>query len=117
MSDVIVFCINGPLAWKIECQEKTSLGLCEADIKANCTGSKLTVATRNFSEGFTRCSVPLPTDTNATTVLYNNNQSAVFRAHNMTLKTVRHMIFRENAVREWVHDDTLKVHPVIDMTT
>ena len=31
----------------------------------------------------------------------------------MTLKAVRHMEFKENAVREWVQDATLKVQHVI----
>jgi len=113
MSGAIVFRMSGPLAWKTERQEKTSLSSCEAEIKATCMGSKLTVATRNFSEGFKSCGVPAPTDTDTATTLYNDNQSAVFWAHNMTLKAVRHMEFKENAVREWVKDNTLKVLHVI----
>ena len=70
--------MSGSLAWKSERQEKTSLSSYEAEIKATCMGSKLTVATRNFSDGFTSCGVPPPTDTDAPTIMYNNNQSAVF---------------------------------------
>ena len=72
-------------------------------------GNKLTIVACNFSEGFTSCDVPAPTDTTTATMLYNDNQAAVFWAHSMTLKEVCLVEFKENAVQEWVRDDTLKV--------
>jgi hypothetical protein len=41
--------------------------------------------------------------------LYNDNESCVKWSHNMTTKQIRHMEMRENAVREWVQDASLKV--------
>ena len=113
MSGAIVFRMCGPVAWKTERQERTSLSSCEAEIKATCMGSKLTVATRNFSKGFSGCGVPPPVDTDRPTTVYNDNMSAVFWAHNMTLKAIRHMEFKENSVREWVQDDIIKIAHVI----
>ena len=100
MSGAIVFLMNGPLCWKTERQEKMYLGSCEAEIKATCMGSKLTVATRNFSEGLSKCGVPDPTDTTSPTVVYNDNKLTVHWAYNMRLKDIRHMEFKENYVRE-----------------
>jgi hypothetical protein len=48
-------------------------------------------------------------DTKAASPLYNDNESCVKWSHNMTTKQIRHMEMRENAVREWVQDSSLKV--------
>ena len=48
-------------------------------------------------------------DTEATSPLYNDNESCVKWSHNMTTKQIRHMEMRKNAVREWVQNSSLKV--------
>jgi hypothetical protein len=45
MSGAIVMRSNGPISWKAEQQERTSLSLCEAEIQATNTGLRLTVNT------------------------------------------------------------------------
>jgi hypothetical protein len=42
-------------------------------------------------------------------VLYNDNDACVKWSYNMTLKAACHIKFRENLVREWVQDGSLKV--------
>jgi hypothetical protein len=45
MSCAIVMCSGGPISWKAEQQERTSLSLCKAEIQATNTGLRLTVNT------------------------------------------------------------------------
>jgi hypothetical protein len=48
MSGAIVMQSGGPLAWKADRQERTSLSSCEAEIQATNMGARLTVNTRNM---------------------------------------------------------------------
>jgi hypothetical protein len=48
MSGAIVLLSGGPITWKPEQQDRTSLSLCEAEIQATNTGWHHTVNTRNM---------------------------------------------------------------------
>ena len=48
-------------------------------------------------------------DLNEATEVFNDNESCVAWAHNMTSKRIRHMSLKDNSVREWVLDGVLDV--------
>ena len=48
MSGAVVMRYGGSIAWKADCQERTSLSSCEVEIRATNMGSRLTVNTRNM---------------------------------------------------------------------
>ena len=75
---------------------------------ATSEGSKLSINVRNLANNFSRTSQPL-LDSVAATKVYNNNQSCVNWANNLTTKGVRHIELQENQVREWIHCKTLQV--------
>jgi hypothetical protein len=112
MSGAIIFRLNGPISWKTERQARTSLSSCEAEISATNMGSKLTIAARNFTRGFDACGVPVPSDISRPTNVFNDNSACVQWTGNMTLKAIRHIELRENSVREWVQDKSIKVSHV-----
>ena len=112
MSGAIILRMSGPISWKTERQQRTSLSSCEAEINATNMGSKLTVAARNFTRGFEACGVPVPSDISGPTKVFNDNSACVLWSHNMTLKAMRHIELRENSVREWVQDKSIKVSHV-----
>ena len=51
-------------------------------------------------------------NSDAPTVLYNDNIACVKWSYNMTSKTARHIELRDNSVCEWVQDKTLQVKHV-----
>ena len=108
MSGAIVFRMSGPIAWGSDRQEKTSLSSCEAEIKATNLAGVLTVATRNFSEGFAASGIHLK-DGEGPIAVYNDNEACVKWCYNMTSKNIRHMELKDNSVREWCNDGTIKV--------
>jgi hypothetical protein len=109
MSGAVVFRMSGPVAWLGVRQDQTALSSCEAEIRAANEGSKLTtVELLNLARDFERTGITLP-DTSSPVAVYNNNESAVNWSRNLTTKGVRHMELRENSVREWVLEGTLKV--------
>ena len=109
MSGAIILRMSGPISWKTERQQRTSLSSCEAEINATNMGSKLTVAARNFTRGFKACGVPVPSDISGPTKVFNDNNACVLWFNNMALKATHHIKLRENSVREWVQDKSLKV--------
>jgi hypothetical protein len=111
MSGPIVMRSGGPICWKAERQERTSLSSCEAEIRATNMGSRLTVNTRNMIEHLSSLGYPI-TDATRPTILYNDNDACVKWRHNMTTKGNRHIENRENATREWVVDGTIAVEHV-----
>ena len=111
LSGAIVFRMSGPIAWKGERQDETALSSCQAEIKATNEACKLTIATQNFSSGFTDGGVHL-TDGDEPITVYNVNEACVQWCHNMTSKGIRHMELRENATREWVLKGLLSVKHV-----
>jgi hypothetical protein len=111
MSGAIIFCSGGPLTWKAERQERTSLSTCEAEIRATNMGSCLTVNLRNLILHLQSIGYPID-DTNTATPLYNDNEACVKWCHNLTTKGNRHIEHRENATREWVADGSIAVSHV-----
>jgi hypothetical protein len=108
MSGGIIFRQGGPVAWTAVRQERTSLSSCEAEIRATNEVSKLLMGVRHLADAV-RAGGHDIVDTTAASPLYNDNESCVKWSHNMTTKQIRHMEMRENAVREWVQDSSLKV--------
>ena len=111
MSGAVVMRSGGPIAWKAERQERTSLSLCEAEIQATNMGSRLTVNTRHMISSLSDLGYPI-TDCQSPTPLYNDNDACVKWCHNMTTKGNRHIENKENSTREWVADGTISVSHV-----
>ena len=108
MSGAIIFRSGGPITWKTDRQERTSLSSCDAEIRATNMGSRLTVGVRNMILHLASTGYPI-TDAQQATPLYNDNEACVKWCHNLTTKGNRHIEHRENATREWVADGTLTV--------
>jgi hypothetical protein len=111
MSGAIIFRSGGPITWKTERQERTSLSSCEAEIHATNLGSRLTVNLRNMILHLKSLGYPID-DTDLATTIYNDNDACVKWCHNLTTKGNRHIEHRENATREWVTDGSLAVSHV-----
>ena len=111
MSGAVIMRSGGPIAWKADRQERTSLSSCEAEIRATNMGSRLTVNTRNMISSLSDLGYPI-TDCHSPTPLYNDNDACVKWCHNMTTKGNRHIENRENSTREWVADGTISVSHV-----
>jgi hypothetical protein len=108
MSGAIVMQSGGPIAWKANRQDHTSLSSCKAEIRATNMGSRLMVNTRNMISSLSNLRYPIH-DANSPTLLYNNNDMCVKWCHNMTTKDNRHIENRENETCEWVADGTISV--------
>ncbi len=111
MSGAIVMCSGGPISWKADRQDRTSLSSCEAEIRATNTVSRLTVNTRNMILSLSSLGYPI-SDADLATPLYNDNNACVKWCHNMTTTGNRHIKNWENSVREWVPDGYLTVSHV-----
>jgi len=111
MSGAIIFRSGGPITWKTDRQERTSLSSCDAEIRATNMGSHLTVNVRNMILHIASLGYPI-TDAEQPTPLYNDNEACVKWCHNLTMKGNHHIEHRENATREWVEDGTITVHHV-----
>ncbi len=85
MSGAIVMQSGGPIAWKADHQDCTSLSSCKAKIRSTNMGSCLTVNTRNMISSLSNLGYPIH-DANSPTPLYNNNNACVKWCHNMTTK-------------------------------
>ena len=108
MSGAIIFRSGGPITWKAERQERTSLSTCDAEIWATNMGSCLTVNLRNQILHLQSIGYPID-DTDIATPLYNDNKACVQWCHNLTTKGNRHIEHKENATREWVADGSIAV--------
>jgi hypothetical protein len=111
MSGAIVMRSGGPISWKADQQDRTSLSLCKAKIRATNTGSCLTVNTRNMILSLSSLGYPI-SDADMATLLYNDNNACVKWCHNMTTKGNQNIKNWENSVCEWVADGTLTVSHV-----
>ncbi len=111
MSGAIIFRSGGPLTWKAERQERTSLSTCEAEIRATNMGSCLTVNLQNLILHLQSIGYPID-DTATATPLYNNNKACVKWCQNLTTKGNRHIEHKENATQEWVADGSIAVSHV-----
>ena len=83
MSGAIVFRCGGPIAWTAERQDQTSLSSCEAEIQATNVASVETIGLQNLMESMISNGFPL-NDLDDATEVFNNNESCVAWAHNMT---------------------------------
>jgi hypothetical protein len=108
MSGAIIFRSGGPITWKTDRQDRTSLSSCEAEIRATNMGSRLTVNLRNMILHLQSLGYPI-NDTDTATPLYKDNEACVKWCHNLTTKGNRHIEHRENATREWVEDGSIAV--------
>ena len=108
MSGGTIFRQGGPIAWIAVCQERTSLSSCEAEIRATNEISKLLMGIHHLADAVREGGHDIA-DTAVASPLYNDNEACFKWSHNMTTKQIRHMEMRENAVREWVQDASLKV--------
>jgi hypothetical protein len=108
MSGAVVIRSGGPISWKADRQERTSLSSCDAEIRATNMGSRITVNTRNMISSLWNLDYPIR-DCESPNPLYNDNDACVKWCHNMTTKGNRHIENRENSTREWVADGTISV--------
>jgi hypothetical protein len=108
MSSAILFCSGGPLTWKADQQECTSLSSCEAKIRATNMGSCLTLNTRNMILHLSACGYPI-NDASFPTPIYNDNEACIKWCHNMTSKSDHHIELQENITREWVNKGAITV--------
>ena len=93
MSGAILFRSGGPITWKADRQERTSLSLCEAEIRATNMGSRLTVNTRNLILDLSSRGYPI-TDAATATPVFNDNDACVQWRHNLTTKGNQHIEHR-----------------------
>ncbi len=85
MNWAIVFQFGGPITWKTERQDRTSLSSCKAEIRTTNACSHLTMKVRNMMSHLSSLSYPI-TDTETATTVYINNEACVKWCHNMTTK-------------------------------
>jgi hypothetical protein len=71
MSGTIIFRLGGPITWKTNCQDCTSLSSCKAEILATNMGSYLTINVQNMIIHLTYLGYPI-NDATMATPLYND---------------------------------------------
>ena len=108
MSVGITFQQGGPITWIVVGQERTSLSWCEAEICVTNEVSKLLMSIHNLAESIRNNGLYI-LDTTAASPLYNDNKSCVHWSQNMIKKQIRHMEMKENDVREWMQDASLRI--------
>ena len=101
MSGTIIFRSGGPITWKTEHQEQTSLSSCDAEICTTAMGSCRTINTRNLILHLKSLGYPI-NDADMATPLYNANNACVKWCHNLTTQGYPHIEHRENVTWEWV---------------
>jgi hypothetical protein len=90
MSGAIVFQSSGPITWKTERQDRTSLSSCKVEIQATNAGSCLTMNVRNMMSYLSSLGYPIR-DTKTATTIYNDNEACVKWCHNRTTKGNQHI--------------------------
>jgi hypothetical protein len=75
MSGAILFRSGGPLTLKLDHQDHTALGLCEAEIHATNMGSHLTINIHNMISHLANCGFPI-NDTSLASPVHNDNDIA-----------------------------------------
>ncbi len=111
MSGAVIMQSGGPIAWKADHQERTSLSSCKAEIRATNMGSRLTVNMRNMISSLLDLGYPID-DCKSLTPLYNDNNACVKWCHNVVTKGNCHIENKENSIREWVANGTISVSHV-----
>jgi hypothetical protein len=99
MSGAIIFHSGGPITWKTDPQERTSLSSRDAKIGATNMGSHLTVNVHNMILHLASLGYPI-TDAEQPTPLYNDNKACVKWCHNLTTNGYCHIEHRKNATCE-----------------
>jgi hypothetical protein len=108
MSGAFVMQSGGPIAWKADRQELTSLSSCEAEIRPTNMGLRLTVNMRNMISSLLDLGYPID-DCKSLTPLYNDNDACIKWCHNMTTHGNCQIENKENSTWEWVADSTISV--------
>jgi hypothetical protein len=111
MNGGIIFRTGGPLGWLGECQDRTALSSCEAEIRATNATSKKVVDFRNICQSMVESGHDI-SDVASPTLLFNDNDACVKWSYNMTSKAARHIELRENSIREWIQSKLLTVKHV-----
>jgi hypothetical protein len=111
MSGDIIFQNGGPVGWLGECQDRTSLSSCEAEIRATNATSKKAVDFCNICQSMVDSGHNLK-DIVSPAPLFNNSDACVKWSYNMTSKAARHIELRENSVCEWIQSKLLLVKHV-----
>ncbi len=99
ISGAIVMRSRGPISWKADQQDWTSLSLYGAEIQATNTGSRLTVNTQNMISSLLSLGCPIK-DAETATPQYNDNNTCIKWCHNMTTKGNQHIKNCKNSVCE-----------------
>ncbi len=107
----ILFCLGGPITWKADCQDCTSLTSCEAEIRATKMGSRLTVNTCNLILDLSSKVYPIK-DAEYATPVFNENDACVQWCHNLRTKGNQDIEHWENVTREWIEDGSISVSHV-----
>jgi hypothetical protein len=84
ISGAIIFCSGGPITWKSDRQDRTSLGLCEAEIRATNMGSRLTINIQNMISHLASLGYPI-NDATTATPLYNDNEVCIKWSNGATI--------------------------------
>ncbi len=108
MSGAIMFHLGGPITWKTDRQDCTSLSSCKAKIRATIMGSRLTINVPNMILHLASLGYPI-TDATTATPIYNNNNACVKWCHNLTTKGNHHIEHRKNATCKWVENGSITV--------
>jgi hypothetical protein len=111
MSGGIVFRTGGPVGWLAECQERTSLSSCEAEICATNATSKKVVDFRNICQSMVESGHDL-SNVLSPILFYNDNDACVKWSYNMTSKADCHIELHKNSVCKWIHAKLLAVKHV-----
>jgi hypothetical protein len=108
MSNAIIFHLGGPITWKTDRPDRTSLRSCEAEIRTINMGSRFTIIIQNMIIHLASLGYPID-DANMATPLYNNNEACVKWCHNSTTKGNCHIKNCKNATCKWVKDGSISV--------
>jgi hypothetical protein len=108
MSGAIIFRSGGLITWETKCQDRTSLSLCDAKIRATNMESRLTINIHIMILHLALLRHPI-NDATMATPLYNDNDACAQWCHNRTTKGNRLFKHSKNATREWVQDGSITV--------
>ena len=97
--------LNGPLHWQAKRQKITARSSAEAEIYAADEYVKQILFIKNIIDDLhlskTLLSQPI--------TIYNNNMACIHWSRNSTSKNIRHLQILDNAIRESVQDNTIRI--------
>ena len=108
ISGYITYLAGGSISWSSRRQTIIARSTAESEIYATdeCCKHLLHLKKTFTYHGLHHCAAPLQ--------LYNDNMACVLWTKSTTTKGLRHITIRENATRESVHDNTIRVDHVGD---